>query len=77
MPTQVQFRRGTTTQVQAFTGAAGELVIDTTKNTVVVQDGSRAGGYPLAPNTAFDIANASFAQANNTYIQSMLFALAF
>jgi hypothetical protein len=45
---QVQYRRGTSTQVASFTGAAGEMVIDTTNNRVVVQDGSTAGGWPAA-----------------------------
>ena len=45
---QVQYRRGTPSQVAAFTGAAGEMVIDTTNNRVVVQDGSTAGGFPAA-----------------------------
>ena len=47
MPTQVQFRRGTTTQNNAFTGAAGELSVDTTLNTLRVHDGSTAGGFAL------------------------------
>lgn len=42
---QVQYRRGTASQVASFTGAAGEMVIDTTNNRVVVQDGSTAGGW--------------------------------
>ncbi len=45
---QVQYRRGSSAQVAAFTGAQGELVIDTTNNRVVVQDGSTAGGFPAA-----------------------------
>jgi hypothetical protein len=45
---QVQYRRGTSTQVTSFTGAAGEMVIDTTNNRVAVQDGSTAGGWPAA-----------------------------
>ena len=45
---QVQYRRGTASQVTAFTGAQGELVIDTTNNRVVVQDGATAGGWPAA-----------------------------
>jgi hypothetical protein len=45
---QVQYRRGTSTQVASFTGAAGEVVIDTTNNRVVVQDASTAGGWPAA-----------------------------
>ena len=48
MATAIQRRRGTTTQHGSFTGLAGEITIDTTKNTVVVHDGSTAGGYPLA-----------------------------
>jgi hypothetical protein len=45
---QVQHRRGTASQVAAFTGSAGEIVVDTTNNRVVVQDGSTAGGWPAA-----------------------------
>ena len=48
MSTQIQRRRGTTTDHSTFTGAGGELTIDTTKNTIVVHDGSTAGGFPLA-----------------------------
>ena len=33
MPTTVQFRRGTTAQNNAFTGAVGEITIDTDKDT--------------------------------------------
>lgn len=47
MPTQVQFRRGTTTQNNAFTGASGELSVDTTLTTLRVHDGSTAGGVAL------------------------------
>jgi hypothetical protein len=47
MATQVQTRRGTTTEHNSFTGANGELTVDTTKKTVVVHDGSTAGGAPL------------------------------
>lgn len=48
MTTSLRLRRGTTTQHSTFTGAAGEVTIDTTKNTIVVHDGSTAGGIPLA-----------------------------
>ena len=47
MATQVQYRRGTAVQNASFTGAAGELTIDTTNNIILVQDGSTAGGFPL------------------------------
>jgi len=45
---QVQFRRGTQSQMAAFTGAAGEMNVDATNNRVVVQDGTTAGGWPAA-----------------------------
>ena len=48
MSTQIQRRRGTTSEHSTFTGAAGEITIDSTKNTVVVHDGSTQGGFPLA-----------------------------
>lgn len=42
---QVQYRRGTASQVASFTGAQGELVVDTTNNRLVVQDGATEGGF--------------------------------
>jgi len=48
MTTQLQLRRGTTAEHSAFTGAEGEITVDTTKDTVVVHDGAIAGGHPLA-----------------------------
>jgi hypothetical protein len=47
MAKTLQFRRGTTSELDSVTGAEGELFVDTTKDTVVVMDGSTAGGYPL------------------------------
>ena len=51
MSKQVQLRRGTTAQHSSFTGVVGEVTVDTTKKTVVVHDGSTAGGVPLATET--------------------------
>ncbi len=48
MSTQIQFRRGSTTDHSTFTGAVGEITVDTTKKTVVVHDATTAGGFPLA-----------------------------
>ncbi len=48
MATQLQIRRGTSSQVSAFTGAVGELVVNTTNDSVHVNDGSTAGGFELA-----------------------------
>ena len=52
MATAIQRRRGNTAQHASFTGLAGEITIDTDKNTVVVHDGSTAGGFPLATESA-------------------------
>src|SRR5580658_1789788 len=46
--TQVQLRRGTGAQVAAFTGAQGEVVVDTTNNRAIVNDGATVGGWPAA-----------------------------
>ena len=45
MPTVLQFRRGTTSQNNSFTGAAGELTIDTDVDSIRVHDGSTVGGF--------------------------------
>ena len=47
MPTVLQFRRGTTSQNDSFTGALGELSVDTDKDQIRVHDGSTAGGFAL------------------------------
>jgi len=52
MAQQVQLRRGSTAEHSTFTGAVGEITVDTTKDTVVVHDGALAGGYPLAKESA-------------------------
>jgi hypothetical protein len=44
MATQVQFRRGTTSQNNAFTGAQGEVTVDTDVWTIRIHDGTTAGG---------------------------------
>ena len=47
MTTQVQFRRGSTSDHALFTGAAGELTIDTDKNMAVIHDGVTTGGFDV------------------------------
>jgi hypothetical protein len=47
MAKQVQFRRGSTSQHSSFTGAVGEITVDTDKDVAVIHDGSTAGGFPL------------------------------
>jgi len=48
MATVLKLRRGTTSEHSTFTGAEGEVTVDITKDTLVVHDGSTAGGFPLA-----------------------------
>lgn len=57
MPTTVQFRRGTTAQNNAFTGANGEISVDTDDGRLVLHDGSTAGGtrQALASETIFRV----------------------
>ena len=52
MPTQLQFRRGTTAQNNAFTGAAGEISVDETIDTIRLHDGITAGGHEITQNAA-------------------------
>ncbi len=47
MTTQVQFRKGTTTDHAQFTGANAEITVDTKKKTAVVHDGTDVGGFEL------------------------------
>lgn len=48
MTTQVQFRRGTTSAHSSFTGAVGEVTVDTDLKTLKVHDGSTTGGVRIA-----------------------------
>ena len=45
---EVKLRRGTDTEHSSFTGAEGEVTVDTTNDTLRVHDGSTAGGIRLA-----------------------------
>ena len=44
----LKLRRGSTSDHSSFTGAEGEVTVDTDKETLVVHNGAQAGGYPLA-----------------------------
>ena len=48
MAKQVQLRRGTAAQNNQFTGAPGEVTVDTDLNTLRVHDGTTPGGTILA-----------------------------
>lgn len=66
MSEQLQLRRGTASQVASFTGAQGEVVVDTTNNRLVLQDGATAGGYAAAKlsevvtNTRASVSDANY-----------------
>ena len=76
MAIQIQLRQGTTTEHNTFTGAVGEVTVDTTNKTLRVHDGSTVGGTQLAtltgglvPTTQLPAATTSFQGAvilNNT-----------
>ena len=55
----LKLRRGTTSQHSSFTGAEGEVTVDTTKDTLVVHDGATQGGIPLAKESAVTSASAN------------------
>ena len=57
----LKLRRGTSIQHGSFTGAEGEVTIDTTKDTAVVHDGSTAGGKPLAKEDLTNVSSATIA----------------
>ena len=58
MTTQVQFRKGPTSEHALFTGATAEITVDTDKNTAVVHDGSDVGGFELQ-RTRWEVINAN------------------
>ncbi len=81
MAIQVQLRRGTATQNNAFTGAIGELSFDTTNKQIRIHDGSQAGGFKIGTgdfptgtanvalgNTALDSLDGSSPGGNNVAV---------
>ena len=75
MAKQVQIRRGTTSQTSTFTGAAGEITVDTDKNTVVVHNGSTAGGFPLATQSDLNGVSSNAFIAASTKATSSIFGI--
>jgi len=53
----LKLRRGTTSQHSSFTGAEGEVTVDTDKESLVVHNGSTAGGFPLLRQDLSNLAN--------------------
>lgn len=64
MAKQLQLRRGTTQANALFTGAQGEITMDTEKNLLRVHDGTTPGGFMIDPVVAFQ---APTAQNNYTW----------
>ena len=62
--TQVQFRRGTTAETTVFTGAIGEVTVDTDTDSLVVHDGVTAGGIRQASQDYVDTQVATVAAGN-------------
>ena len=67
MSSQVQFRRGTTTQNNAFTGAIGEITYDTDTKTLRLHDGTTAGGGATVVTTGATqtVTNKTFTTSSN------------
>lgn len=58
MARQIQIRRGTTLENDNFTGAIGEITMDTDAKTLRVHDGETVGGVPLAKESEIpDLSN--------------------
>ena len=53
----LKLRRGSTSQHSSFTGAEGEVTVDTDKESLVVHNGSTAGGFPLLRQDLSNLAN--------------------
>lgn len=49
-PRRLQLRRGNTAATSTYVGAPGELVVNTTTNTLYLHDGSTVGGYATTSN---------------------------
>ena len=63
MSTQIQYRRGTGIQNDAFTGVLGEITVDTSNKTLRVHDGTTIGGSNVA-TVAYVSAQLSSLSAN-------------
>ena len=61
--TQVQWARGTTAQVAAYIGPAGELVLNTDDWSLQAQDGVTAGGWLVRPRLNIRIVTGTGSQS--------------
>lgn len=63
--TQVQWARGSTSQVAAYTGPQGELVLNTDDFSLAAQDGVAAGGWVIRPRLSVRTVTATGSQSVN------------
>jgi hypothetical protein len=76
MSTILKLRRGITSAIALFTGSAGEVAVDTTENTLVVQDGATPGGFPLARQDLSNVPNGAvtLAKIDRTGVSGQILA---
>lgn len=68
MAIQLQLRKGTKVQNDAFTGAEGELTYDSTTKGLRIHDGSTQGGIEIpTANTADFVVESQLPTAENNY----------
>jgi hypothetical protein len=63
-PRRLQLRRGNTAATSTYVGAPGELVVNTTTNTLYLHDGSTVGGFATTINVATITNQIASAEAN-------------
>ena len=68
MAKQLKLRRGTTSQHSSFTGAEGEVTVDTDKESLVVHNGSTAGGFAIARADSPDSQKTRWGNSNDLQI---------
>ena len=73
MTTQIQRRRGTTAQHSTFTGANGEVTVDTDKKTLRVHDGSTLGGLEVS-KARYDVVGAATTLRTNVKYFAEMFS---
>jgi hypothetical protein len=61
MSVQVKRRRDTAANVAGYTGAQGEIIVDTTNNRLTVHDGATAGGWAVMGAGRTAVSDASYA----------------
>lgn len=66
MAKQIQLRRGTSAQNDTFTGAVGEVTVDTTNKTLRVHDGTTTGGTKVVVLTGGLIPTTQLPDATTT-----------